>query len=469
MKLVWFRNDLRVRDNHALFNACQTAERVPVVAVAVITPTQWLMQDEANSRVQFWLANLRELSRELASLNIPLKILHADTHRDVPDQLLGLANQLHASTLYFNNEYPEYERQRDDAVQLCFEQHQMQVVRYHSDLIIPPGTIRNKQGLPFKVFTPFSKAWRSRFIQAFPTPLPMPRAQSECSLKSDRVPDSVVYDALVPSQWHAELWPAGSEAAHQRLSMFVENNVTDYPLQRDYPAQEATSSLSPYLTVGAISARQCLAGLQTLSGDSDWLSHQWTSEVIWREFYRHLLVDFSEMNRLLPFKPDIETRLTWSQDDDLFAAWCQGETGFAMVDAGMKQMLATGWMHNRLRMVTASFLCKLLRQDWRKGARFFMQNLIDGDFASNLGGWQWSASVGADAAPYFRIFNPTRQAERFDANGEYIGRWIPTLAPLSRVQCLDSRFATEAGRPMPVIDYAQTRRQSLDDYKLASG
>ena len=468
MKLVWFRNDLRVRDNPALYSACEASDSVPVVAVAVLTPAQWLMQDEANSRVQFWLANLRELSKDLAALNIPLKILRAGSNNEVPDQLLALATRLNADSIYFNHEYAEYEQRRDDAVQRLLQQHQRKVETFHADTIITPGSVRNKQGQPFKVFTPFSKAWRVRFTQEWPETLPMPTPRPMCMVQADPIPDALVYDAPVQSIWHDQLWPAGSEEAHQRLALFAQSKAAEYKSCRDFPAIDATSALSPYLTVGAISSKQCLAGLRAYSGDPEWLDNHWTSELIWREFYRHLLVDFPEMNRLLPFKPDVESRLTWSSDDQLFEAWCRGETGFALVDAGMKQLLATGWMHNRLRMVTASFLTKLLRQDWRKGARFFMQHLIDGDFASNLGGWQWSASVGADAAPYFRIFSPMRQAERFDAQGEYVARWIPELASLKGVQRFDPMFGADAGRPLPIIDYAHARSQSLDDYNLAS-
>lgn len=467
MKLVWFRNDLRVRDNPALYSACEASDSVPVVAVAVLTPAQWLMQDEANSRVQFWLANLRELSKDLAALNIPLKILRAGSNNEVPDQLLALATRLNADSIYFNHEYAEYEQRRDDAVQRLLQQHQRKVETFHADTIITPGSVRNKQGQPFKVFTPFSKAWRVRFTQEWPDTLPMPTPRPMSMVQADPIPDALVYDAPVQSIWHDQLWPAGSEEAHQRLALFAQSKAAEYKSCRDFPAIDATSALSPYLTVGAISSKQCLAGLRAYSGDPEWLDNHWTSELIWREFYRHLLVDFPEMNRLLPFKPDVESRLTWSSDDQLFEAWCRGETGFALVDAGMKQLLATGWMHNRLRMVTASFLTKLLRQDWRKGARFFMQHLIDGDFASNLGGWQWSASVGADAAPYFRIFSPMRQAERFDAQGEYVARWIPELASLKGVQRFDPMFGADAGRPLPIIDYAHARSQSLDDYNLA--
>ncbi|MAY43305.1 MAG: hypothetical protein CMI05_13470 [Oceanospirillaceae bacterium] len=185
---------------------------------------------------------------------------------------------------------------------------------------------------------------------------------------------------------------------------------------------------------------------------------------MWREFYRHILVQWPELNRWKPFKPEIEDKLAWQYNAELFQAWCKGETGFAIVDAGMKELLETGFMHNRVRMVCASFLTKLLRQDWRLGAQFFMQHLIDGDFASNLGGWQWSASVGADAAPYFRIFNPLRQAERFDKAGVYCSNWVPELKGLSSLKQHDPMLSIPLGRPEPIIDYAAERKASLALY-----
>lgn len=467
MKLVWFRNDLRMRDHHALFNACQDADGSGVTAVVVISPAQWLLQDEANARVQFWLANVCALAEDLAGLNIPLKVLRAGSNREVPAQLLGLAKQLGVTGLYFNNEYPEYEARRDLNVESAFVEQGMTVRRFDSDVILPPQSLRNKQGTPFKVFTPFSKAWRARYVMTLPEVLAAPKPQAITSVMADPIPDSIHYNSPVQSIWREDLWPAGSEEAHQRLEQFVHSKSAVYNAERDFLAKPATSALSPYLSVGAISARQCLAGMAAMSGNDSWFDDQWVTELIWREFYRHLLVDYPDMNRWMPFKPDIESRLQWDEREELFDAWCRGETGFALVDAGMKQLLETGWMHNRARMVTASFLCKLLRQDWRRGARFFMQHLIDGDFASNLGGWQWSASVGADAAPYFRIFNPMRQAERFDPKGEYAARWLPELASLAGVQRYDPLFSSGVGRPTPVIDYSFARQQSIDQYKQA--
>lgn len=462
-KLVWFRNDLRIADNPALYRACETEGEV--IAVACITPSQWLYQDESKSRVQFWRANLEQLSAQLATLNIPLKVLAVADNSELPDAFEELVLSLNTSALYFNKEYPQWEQQRDEAVEKRLAQRGVTCHRFDGDVVFPPNTILNKQGLPYKVFTPFAKAWRYQFTLAMPAPLPAPKKRLAPVNESDVVPRSIDYSVEVGANYCPKRWAPGTDAAHQQLQQFVRERVLDYSDCRDLPAQAGTSSLSPYLSVGVLSVRQCIAALQNEMPVGDCLSSQWLTELIWREFYRHLLVAFPEMNRWLPFREEVEQRILWQPDERLFQAWCEGETGFAIVDAGMKQLLETGWMHNRLRMVTASFLTKLLRQDWRDGARFFMRHLIDGDFASNLGGWQWCASVGADAAPYFRIFNPARQAQRFDPQGEFVAHWLPSMAGLDVNAHQNDLFTASAGRPQPVINYSEARRESLEDYK----
>lgn len=469
MKLVWFRNDLRIVDNPALFRACDDAAGQGVLAVATICPSQWASHDESPAKVEFWLANLRDLQQQLTALGIPLKLVHVDSFADLPGKLLSLAEQLHCDGLYLNREYCLNENLRDKQVVARFREADIPVYGLHGDLVFAPGKVMNGQGLPFRVFTPFSKVWRSLFTEQHPVPLPAPPVQSSPPLPNglvaDVIPDRVDYAINNGSHWIPSLWPAGTESAHTRLTDFVSIRVEGYAADRDFPSLDGTSTLSPYLSCGVISPRQCLAALAAASESTSWLDNQWVTEIIWREFYRHLLMHFPDMNRWQPFRPEVESRIRWLDDDRLFAAWCQGETGFPIVDAGMKQLLATGWMHNRLRMITASFLTKLLRQDWRKGACFFMNHLIDGDFASNLGGWQWSASVGADAAPYFRIFSPMRQAERFDPKGDYVAHWLPELKELKGMQRHDPAFAAKVGRPAPIIDYSKARAASLADYQ----
>ncbi len=469
MKLVWFRNDLRVADNPALFQACEDAVHSPhssgVLAVVVLTPEQWCSHDDSPSKVAFWLANLTALRVKLERLNIPLKVIHGDVFDNTPVALLHLAHEYNCDALYFNHEYALNEQRRDTSVTNLCTANGIKTISFHGDVVAQPGEILNQKGLPYRVFTPFSKSWRHLYLSANPQPLPAPNVQVLTNISSDQIPRSIELPNIEKTSWREDLWPAGEHIAHEKLQCFMADRVAEYGRNRDYPALEGTSSLSPYLATGVLSARQCIAGLRANDVSHDWLESQWMSEIIWREFYRHLIVHFPELNKWGAFRPEVENRIVWSDDPELFSAWCHGETGFSIVDAGMKQLRETGWMHNRVRMICASFLTKLLRQDWRRGAQFFMQHLIDGDFASNLGGWQWCASVGADAAPYFRIFNPLRQAERFDPAGDYVARWLPELTSLPGHQRHNAQIAMSVGRPMPVIDYAKARSASLSSYQ----
>ena len=468
MKLVWFRNDLRVRDNPALYQACEDARRgqkpCGVIAVAIICPQQWLSHDDSPNKVAFWLANLEQLKIELSALNIPLKVISGDLFSSVAPSLLELSKRYHCDGLYLNEEYCLNEQQRDDEVESLLTGDGLGFYRFQGDTVIAPGTILNQSKLPYRVFTPFSKAWRSVFSASGLQLYPEPKIQPPLDIESDSIPLVASYFKNTPLVWSQDVWPVGADAAHQKLQNFVNESAGTYRHDRDFPSVNATSSLSPYLAIGVLSPRQCLAGLSSWAQGAEWVDSQWVSEIVWREFYRHLMVLFPQLNRWEPFKPEVEKCIAWEDDAHLFKAWCDGETGFPIVDAGMKQLQKTGWMHNRVRMITASFLTKLLRQDWRKGAQFFMQHLIDGDFASNLGGWQWSASVGADAAPYFRIFNPTRQAERFDPDGDYIAYWLPELERLPKKQRLDPMSGHLVGRPAPIIDYKLARAKSLESY-----
>lgn len=461
LSLVWLRNDLRITDNPALNWACEQAEKT--LAVVTLTPQSWEKHGESPARMGLWRDQLRAVAEQLAALNIPLKVLSLESFDDCAGALTELAAELNAGSVAFNYEYPLNERNRDRAVCEKLEAKGVTVQGFHGELIIPPGQVLTGQGGPFKVYTPFSRAWR-RCLADFDRPvLKAPSAQKSCGIEVDPVPDDLNYKSL---SYRTDLWEVGEDSVSERLNRFIEEREPDYADKRDFPALDATSSLSPYLTIGAISPRQCMAALRSAAGSRDWLESSWLNEIIWREFYRHLLVAFPELSRLQPFRPEVEEKISWLKNEKAFEAWCRGETGFPIVDAAMKQLLETGWMHNRLRMVVASFLTKLLRVDWRLGADFFMRHLIDGDFASNLGGWQWSSSVGADAAPYFRIFNPQTQGEKFDQQGAFVARWLPELASVDTGKARQKPGAGSAlGRPEPIIDYKKARAESLDDYQ----
>ncbi|GAA0788664.1 cryptochrome/photolyase family protein [Marinobacterium sediminicola] len=469
MQLVWFRNDLRLADNPALSAACAAGERVK--ALVCLTPEQWTEHNESEARQRYWHARLDWLEQALLKGGIELIRLPLQRFSDCPDAILQVAQQQGASKLHFNYEYPLNERNRDRLTCERLESEGIAVQGHHGDLIVPPGQVVTGQGTAFKVFTPFSKAWLRCLLRLEHEPLPSPVQGDECARDQKRDTDKP-YRAgkriqRLGSRYAPEPdtgYPVNDDDLHEVLQRFVHEQEPDYQRLRDFPARHATSGLSPALTIGALSARQCLARLKQAHDGDGWQQSTWLNELVWREFYRHLLVSFPELNRLTPFRPDVEARITWLDNEKAFEAWKAGETGFPIVDAAMKQLLATGWMHNRLRMIVASFLTKLLRIDWRRGEAFFMSKLIDGDFASNLGGWQWSASVGADAAPYFRIFNPQLQSEKFDPNGEFIAEWLPELRHLEPKARHKPGAGQEYGRPGPIIDYKQARQSALDDY-----
>jgi len=464
--LVWFRSDLRVSDNTALHRAASVSTR-GVIAVFVISPAQWKEHDWAACRVDLMLRTLRELSGALKATNIPLLIVRAERFSDVPAALLKVAKSHACDALYYNIEYEINESRRDDAVARAAAKSGLAVHALHDQTVFPPESIRTGQGTFYTVFTPFKKSWLKRADEAGPIKLlSKPRKQDGAGVEPDDVPEQVKgFESKIP----ADLWPAGESAAQKRLGQFVEMRAQAYAAARNTPAIDGTSTLSAYLAIGAISSRQCIAAAAEsnsgqLGGDKNGPS-TWISEVIWREFYRHILVGFPRVCMHQPFKAATR-QIRWAENEAGCEAWCAGRTGFPIVDAGMRQLHATGWMHNRVRMITAMFLTKDLFIDWRRGERYFMQHLIDGDLANNNGGWQWSASTGTDAAPYFRIFNPTSQSKSNDAKGEYIRTWVPELKKLDAEEIHDpSPLRRESlGYPMPIVDHAASRERVMREF-----
>lgn len=474
--LVWFRSDLRTADNTALYRACRlgtgnTAD-AGVVGVFVISPAEWRAHDYAPAKVDLILRTLGELSRSLAALNVPLLIRTAPSAADVPRTVLGVALEYSCAALWYNKEYEVNEAKRDGAVTAAFAREGLRVFACTDQSLIEPGEVQTGEGRPYTVFTPFKKACIKHLCQNAMVPLPGPRKMAGMPARSDEVPVSVAgWSSHVPSL----RWPAGERAALARLESFVGTHAAGYKQNRDFPSLPATSELSPHLTVGSISPRQCIAAaLAANKGSYDTGNDGlvcWISEVLWREFYIHVMHAFPKVCKHRAFVAWTE-RVRWVGTDTHFEAWKRGRTGVPIVDAGMRQLAAEGWMHNRVRMITAMYLSKNLLIDWRKGERWFMQNLVDGFLASNNGGWQWSASTGTDAAPYFRIFNPVTQSERFDAIGAYIRRYVPELAgvegdaihDLSRLPPL---ARTKVDYPEMLVDLSTSRQRAIDAFASA--
>lgn len=467
--LVWFRRDLRVNDNIALDEAAR-ASSSGVIAVYCISPKQWKEHDEADCKVGFWMENLRALQRQLEQLNIPLRLLTMDGFAEAPEAMLKLARQFDCQCLYFNREYEVNEARRDADVTERLEGEGIEVRSFDDRVLLPPDAVLSQQGKPYSVFTPFKKQWISQAEAIEFKERPTPSKQPKIDVQSSEIPASISGFDL--SLLRSDLWPAGEDAAQERLSKFAENRIRDYNDHRDLPAVNGTSLLSPYLAAGVLSVRQCLhRAMEANRGSLErkgWGASTWISELIWREFYTQVMVHFPRVSMHQPFQKDTN-RLEWRDDEEQLQAWQSGKTGYPIVDAAMRQLNQTGWMHNRLRMVAAMFLSKHLLIDWRKGERYFMQRLIDGDLAANNGGWQWSASTGTDAVPYFRIFNPYSQSQRFDEEGAFIKRLCPELDSVPASALHDPKkldgYRSDAEYPEPIVGHKEGRERALAAFK----
>ncbi|PSS58756.1 deoxyribodipyrimidine photo-lyase [Pseudomonas sp. BBP2017] len=467
-QLMWFRNDLRVQDNTALTAAMQAGS---TLAVFLISPGQWRAHDDAPCKVDFWLRNLVALRAQLQALNVPLLIRQAEHWRDAPAVLATLCREQSIASVQVNQEYGVHETLRDREVANQLAELGVGFHSHLDQLLFQPGSILTRSGSYFQVFSQFRKVCYQRLHTALPAQVARPHVQARLTIDSDTIPTSLS-DFTTPNLGIPSLWPAGEAVAQERLQRFAEEQLHAYDRQRDFPVQPGTSQLSPYLAAGVLSPRQCLhAALSCNQGEFEAGSAgavTWINELLWREFYKHILVGFSRVSRHRAFRPTTEA-LPWRHAPQELAAWQQGRTGFPLIDAAMRQLLATGWMHNRLRMVVAMFLTKNLLIDWREGERFFMRHLIDGDLAANNGGWQWSASTGTDAVPWFRLFNPINQSRRFDPDGRFIRHWLPELADLDNRSihapaALGGLFSV-ANYPQPIVDLVGSRQRALQAFR----
>lgn len=370
LQLIWFRTDLRVQDNSALAAAMGNG---PTVALYLISPRQWLEHDDAPSKVDFWLRNLKTLAAELAALNVPLLVRHADDWSAAPQVISELCQQLQITNVEVNEEYAVHESRRDQAVADALDTLGINFNRHLDQVFFKPGTVLTKSGTYFQVYSQFRKVCYQRLHTALPAVIVTPTAQAPLAIAGDALPEHVAGFAT-PSDALRQLWPAGEAEARRRLDDFAAQQIDFYQTARDFPAQPGTSQLSAYLAAGVISPRQCLhAALAANQGEFDSGNNgvvTWINELLWREFYKHILVGYPRVSMGRAFRPETEA-LAWRDAPQELQAWQQGRTGFPIIDAAMRQLLATGWMHNRLRMIVAMFLTKNLLIDWREGERFF--------------------------------------------------------------------------------------------------
>lgn len=467
--LVWLRADLRIHDNSALYAACKDPE-ARVMAVYIATPEQWRRHDMAPRQAAFLLDNLAALRQALAERGIPLHYRQCPDFKDAVAWLAEFCLRQRADALFYNYQYEFNEQQRDLLLERTLDGRVI-CQGFDDGVLLPPGSVRTGDSGMYKVFTPFRNAFLRKLAETDPQCLPAPACRMHAAPDAQAGLVPFDYPRLAPGA----AYPAGEDIALSRLRTFCHQQIQDYRKARDIPGLDATSRLSAYLALGVLSPRQCYNRLRRaypqLLENADSGAFTWLNELIWRDFYRHLIVSYPALCKHQPFI-GWTRHVAWRRDDALFAAWQQGRTGYPIVDAAMRQMNQSGWMHNRLRMITASFLVKDLLIDWREGERYFMSRLIDGDFAANNGGWQWAASTGTDAAPYFRIFNPTTQGRRFDEKGEFIRRWLPELAAVPDLYVHEPHRwpgASLAGLdyPRPIVDHGSARQTTLAAYNAA--
>jgi deoxyribodipyrimidine photo-lyase len=475
--IVWFRNDLRLADHPALQRALSSNARI--VALYIYSPDEagdWA--PGAASRV--WLhQSLRSLRSALSGRGNQLVIRRGDSLK----ALLDVVAQTGATEVYANAQYEPARRQRDDEIAQALSAVGCEFERLNGNLLVAPGSIVTQDGSPYRVFTPFWKNFLANFTigPAEPAPTKIPALHKPV--------DSLTISSLglLPTHpWADALlkhWQPGEDSGQKILASLDDELVADYPENRDLPAAPGTTRLSPYLHFGELSPRQVASRLEqvrTFHSETGVIRGADTilRQLLWRDFAHHVLVHFpattdTPMNARFSAFP-------WQRDDHLLQAWQRGQTGIPIVDAGMRELWHTGWMHNRVRMLCASLLTKNMKIHWLEGARWFWDTLVDADLAQNSMNWQWVAGSGVDAAPYFRIFNPVTQGEKFDADGMYVRRWVPELSKLpskwihrpwqAPADVLHtSGVSIDGNYPYPVVDIAQSRLDALAAYKKLAG
>ncbi|HEX2892640.1 MAG TPA: deoxyribodipyrimidine photo-lyase [Marmoricola sp.] len=440
--VLWFRRDLRLSDHPALTSAAASGE---VVGLFVVDPQLWARGGPAR---RAWVAASVAALRD--ATDGALVVRAGDPAVVVPE----VAAAVGATTVHVSAETTPGGRRRDAQVAAALAEQGAVGQPDGSPYAVMPGSVRTGQGTPYQVFTPFSRAWREH---GWEEPLPRPRVEWR-RMRNDAEATALLKDALreAPTGMPA----AGENAAQARWRTFLQEGLSEYADGRDLPARDLTSRMSPYLKVGAVHPRQLLADLAGRSGPG---VDRFVTELAWREFYADVLWHRPE-SAWRDLRP---LRIPYDDPGDALDAWRDGRTGYPLVDAGMRQLLHEGWMHNRVRMITASFLTKDLHAWWPAGARHFLDHLVDGDLASNNHGWQWVAGTGTDAAPYFRVFNPVSQGKKFDPDGAYVRRWVPELAHLPGAAAHEPWRHPDGydhGYPARIVDHAEERLEALRRY-----
>ncbi|NET60290.1 MAG: deoxyribodipyrimidine photolyase [Symploca sp. SIO2E6] len=468
MIIFWHRRDLRISDNIGLATARQQSSKV--VGIFCLDPNILERDDIAPARVTYLIGCLQQLQQRYLQVGSQLLILHDKPRQAIP----SLAVALHAQAVFWNWDVEPYSRTRDQQVTEALQQQGIKVYHSWDQLLHFPGEIVTQSSKPYTVYTPFWKNWvkqtKAQPVESLKNVEGLTSQELDLAESAGAVSLPTAQD--LGYRWDNELLLApGEKAAQEALETFCDFAITEYQQQRNFPSIDGTSQLSAALKFGTIGIRTVWDAAQTAYNfsRSDEVCNSiqtWQQELAWREFYQHAMYFFPELAEG-PYRHSFKN-FPWDNDPELFQAWCEGQTGYPIVDAAMRQLNETGWMHNRCRMIVASFLTKDLLINWQWGEKYFMQKLYDGDLAANNGGWQWSASSGMDPKP-LRIFNPASQAQKFDPEAEYIRQWLPELGSVD-TECLitgkiDQRDREVCGYPAPLVDHKQRQQEFKQRYQ----
>lgn len=428
VNIMWFRRDLRLSDNAALYHALQSGK--PVVPIFIFDRNILdKLDDKADRRVAFIHAALQEMQQQLHAMGSSMHVFYGFP-AEVWQQIL---ETYEVSEVFTNHDYEPYALERDATIRQRLAAKGIGFQTHKDQVIFEKDEVLKDDGKPYTVFTPYSRKWKSKLTPFFLKPYPTEKYFTHFFQQSP-----INIPALAEMGFQPVDKPFPARIIKAEL-------IRKYKEQRDIPSIEGTSRLGVHLRFGTLSIR-------TLASYAQPLSEGFLNELIWRDFYHMILWHFPHVGHGQAFKKEYD-RIEWRNNEEEFKAWCEGRTGYPIVDAGMRELNATGFMHNRVRMITASFLIKHLLIDWRWGEAYFAQKLLDFDLAANNGGWQWAASSGCDAAPYFRVFNPTLQMQKFDPGLKYVRRWVPEFESLSY--------------PQPIVNHEMARKRVLEVYKKA--
>ena len=420
MDIFWFRRDLRINDNTALYNALINGKNIQPIFIFDDNIVEELPKNDA--RITFIYQQLNSINVELKKHGSSLKIFYGDPYKIFTEILYN--NRV--NNVYINRDYEPYALERDSSIFELLKDFGGQLKSYKDQVIFEQNEVVKKDGLPYTVFTPFKNKWLEKF-----------RSTENIIYKNPNLKNLVKSNYTFPS-----MEDLGFEESSIKVPDFDLKVVAKYDETRNFPSLDSTSKIGPHLRFGTVSIREIVESIKDVNST-------YLSELIWREFFMQILWHFPKV-----VKENFRAKydgIQWRNKEDEFKKWCEGKTGYPLVDAGMRELNATGFMHNRVRMVTASFLCKHLLIDWRWGEAYFAEKLLDYELASNNGNWQWSAGTGCDAAPYFRVFNPSEQIKKFDNKNQYINKWIPEL--------------NEFSYPQPMVEHPMARQRAIETYK----